>query len=103
MEPWERKKISEVQEEYFSVRNPAELCRGPVGKKCYFSSFETAQRYINEELEKYRNRSLTMLFTPIETEIDGAQRALWGVYIDEAPQGNYGGRYAVESDLEGNW
>ena len=82
MEPWEREKINEVQEEYFSIRNPAELCRGPVGKKCYFSSFEAAQRYINEQLEEYRNRSLTMTFIPIETEIDGAQKALWGVCID---------------------
>ena len=77
--------MTAAQHELFSVRNPAELCRGPVGKKCYFSSFEAAQRYINEQLEEYRNRSLTMTFTPIETEIDGAQRALWGVYIDELP------------------
>ena len=72
-----------MSNELFSVRNPAELCRGSVGKKCYFSSFGAAQRYIDEKLMEYKNRSLTMTFTPIETEIDGAQRALWGVYIGE--------------------
>ena len=79
-----------MNNELFSVRNSAELCRGPVGKKCYFSSFEAAQRYINEQLEEYRNRSLTMIFTPIETEIDGAPQALWGVYIDEYDDFNGG-------------
>ena len=74
-----------MDNELFSVRDPAELYRGPLGKKCYFSSFGTAQRYIDEKLMKYKNRSLTITFTPIETEIDGAPQALWGVYIDEFP------------------
>ena len=72
------------ENELFSVRNPAELYQeAPQGYKAYFSSFDPAIRYMAEKIWAYRDIGGQVIFTPIKTEIDGVEKNLWRVQVNE--------------------
>ena len=73
--------ISPIDEVCFSVRNPAELMPKESPHKVHFSSFEAAQRCIDDYLVEHQKEGATIEFSPVKTEIDGVSKFLWGVYI----------------------
>ena len=83
----------------FSVRNPMEMLKkSGLPRKQYFSSFEAARSFINDQLENLRDTNFSIDFSKVETKIDRVPRFLWGVYIDEAPQGFNGGIDGIDFD-----